>query len=76
MVNSNEKSIGYYEYGDRIKLGLNPTYPFDTKISQLKIHEKNIFEQALLLKDQRARFWEKHHIIPSDYDLIWWGLEA
>jgi len=33
-------------------------------------------EHELSIKDQRVKFWEKYHSIPTTYDLVWWGLEA
>lgn len=36
----------------------------------------NEIEQELILKEQRAKFWEKYHSIPTDYDLIWRELEV
>ncbi|MFH1849991.1 MAG: hypothetical protein ABH879_07475 [archaeon] len=36
----------------------------------------NRAEVNLFLKGQRVAFWEKHHSIPTNHDLIWWGAEA
>lgn len=43
--------------------------------SEKEIRQKDT-EQELFLKEQRVKFWEKHHSIPTDHDLIWWGVEA
>ena len=38
--------------------------------------EGDIKKRDLFLKDKRAAFWEKHHIIPTANDLTWLEPEA
>jgi hypothetical protein len=33
-------------------------------------------EEELIHKDQRAKFWEKYHSVPTNPELAWWVLEA
>jgi len=42
------------------------------------MHTKTVneVEQELLFKDLRVTFWEKHHSIPTMYDIMWGEMEA